>query len=130
MTIDCRRGDRRKNGWSPRRLLLSDRSVGNIGGSVMTDEKQATTDPLVGLECTVCGQDPHWHDLAKHAAAEDLRRLRAARRSIPVRYGVRFMATWPHVSLGISAHVWPLKFAHLSLHLPVGVLIVGYRGSA
>lgn len=45
-----------------------------------------------------------------------------------MRYGFRWMGTWPHISLGISAHVWPLKHAHLSLHLPVGVLILGYRG--
>jgi hypothetical protein len=43
-------------------------------------------------------------------------------------YGFRWMGTWPHISLGISAHVWPLKFAHLSLHNPLGVLIIGYRG--
>ena len=45
------------------------------------------------------------------------------------RYGVRYMPTWPHVSLGISAHLWPPKFAHLSLHLPVGVVIVGFVGA-
>lgn len=46
-----------------------------------------------------------------------------------MRYGFRWMGTWPHISLGISAHVWPLKFAHLSLHNPLGVLIIGYRGA-
>ncbi len=46
-----------------------------------------------------------------------------------MRYGYRWMDTWPHISLGISAHVWPPKFAHLSLHLPFGVLILGYRGA-
>jgi hypothetical protein len=45
------------------------------------------------------------------------------------RYGVRYMPTWPHVSLGISAHLWPPKFAHLSLHLPVGVVIIGHIGA-
>ncbi len=45
-----------------------------------------------------------------------------------MRYGYRWMGTWPHISLGISAHVWPPKRAHLSLHLPFGVLILGYRG--
>jgi len=39
----------------------------------------------------------------------------------PNRYGIRWMSTWPHISLGISAHLWPLKHAHLTLHLPVGV---------
>ncbi len=42
-------------------------------------------------------------------------------------YGVRWMPTWPHISLGISAHL-AFKFGHLSLHLPVGVLIFGYIG--
>jgi hypothetical protein len=45
-----------------------------------------------------------------------------------MRYGFRWMGTWPHVSLGVSAHVWPPKHAHVSLHLPLGVLIIGYRG--
>lgn len=45
-------------------------------------------------------------------------------------YGVRFMGTFPHISLGISAHVWPPKFAHLSLHLPIGVVIIGCTGQA
>ena len=45
-------------------------------------------------------------------------------------YGIRLMAMWPHISLGISAHLWPPKFAHLSLHLPVGVLIFGCTGDA
>lgn len=45
-----------------------------------------------------------------------------------MKYGLRWMGTWPHISLGISAHLWPLKFAHLSLHLPIGILIIGYRG--
>jgi hypothetical protein len=45
-----------------------------------------------------------------------------------MRYGFRWMGTWPHISLGVSAHVWPLKHAHLSLHNPFGVLILGYRG--
>jgi len=44
------------------------------------------------------------------------------------RYGVRWMPTWPHVSLGVSAHLHP-KFGHLSLHLPVGVLIIGFIGA-
>jgi hypothetical protein len=45
-----------------------------------------------------------------------------------MRYGFRWMGMWPHISLGISAHVWPPKFAHLSLHLPLGMLLIGYRG--
>lgn len=44
------------------------------------------------------------------------------------RYGVRFGLTWPHISLGLSAHIWPLKFAHLSLHLPFGWLTIGHVG--
>jgi hypothetical protein len=43
------------------------------------------------------------------------------------RYGVRFMPTWPHISLGISAHI-DRKFGHLSVHLPVGVVIFGFLG--
>ncbi len=43
-------------------------------------------------------------------------------------YGVRFMPTWPHVSMGLSAHLWPPKFAHVSLHLPIGVVIIGCTG--
>lgn len=45
-------------------------------------------------------------------------------------YGVRLMGTWPHISLGISAHLWPPRFAHVSLHLPVGVAIFGCTGAA
>lgn len=45
------------------------------------------------------------------------------------RYGVRWMPTWPHVSLGVSLHIGWL-FSHLSLHLPVGVVIVGCVGSS
>lgn len=52
----------------------------------------------------------------------------ARRSSRGKRYGLRWMSTWPHVSLGVSVHLWPLKFAHVSLHLPVGVLVVGYQG--
>lgn len=44
------------------------------------------------------------------------------------RYGVRWMPTWPHVSLGVSVH-FDRKFGHLSLHLPVGVLVIGYIGA-
>lgn len=43
-------------------------------------------------------------------------------------YGIRWMPTWPHVSLGVSAHLGS-RFAHLSLHLPVGVMIVGCVGA-
>lgn len=45
------------------------------------------------------------------------------------RYGLSAWPTWPHVSLGVSAHLWPLKFAHLSLHLPVGIVILGHVGA-
>lgn len=44
------------------------------------------------------------------------------------RYGVRWMPTWPHVSLGVSLHV-SRKFGHLSLHLPFGVVVIGYIGA-
>ena len=44
------------------------------------------------------------------------------------RYGLRLCPTWPHISLGISAHIGR-KYGHLSLHLPVGVLIIGYLGA-
>lgn len=44
------------------------------------------------------------------------------------RYGIRWMSTWPHISLGVSAHI-DRKFGHLSLHLPVGVVILGYLGA-
>lgn len=44
------------------------------------------------------------------------------------RYGMRLMGTWPHISLGVSAHLWPLKFAHISLHVPIGVIILGCIG--
>lgn len=43
------------------------------------------------------------------------------------RYGVRWMPTWPHISLGVSAHI-DRKFGHLSLHLPFGVLVLGFIG--
>jgi hypothetical protein len=45
------------------------------------------------------------------------------------RYGIRYMVTWPHVSLGISAHLWPPKFAHVSIHLPIGVVVIGHIGA-
>lgn len=44
------------------------------------------------------------------------------------RYGAVFMPTWPHVSLGISAHIGG-RFSHMSLHLPMGVLILGCVGA-
>lgn len=43
------------------------------------------------------------------------------------RHGVRWMSTWPHVSLGVSAHI-NRRFGHVSLHLPIGVVIIGYIG--
>lgn len=43
-------------------------------------------------------------------------------------YGVEWQSTWPHISLGVSAHLGT-RFAHLSMHLPVGVVIVGCVGS-
>lgn len=43
------------------------------------------------------------------------------------RYGVRWMPTWPHINLGISLHVHH-KYGHLSLHLPIGVLVLGFTG--
>lgn len=43
------------------------------------------------------------------------------------RYGARYTPTWPHVSLGVSAH-FDRKFGHLSLHLPIGVLVLGFIG--
>lgn len=43
------------------------------------------------------------------------------------RYGVRFMSTWPHVSLGLSVH-FDRKYGHLSLHLPIGLLVLGFIG--
>lgn len=43
-------------------------------------------------------------------------------------YGIRLMPCWPHISLGLSAHL-SSRFGHLSVHLPVGVLIVGCIGS-
>lgn len=42
-------------------------------------------------------------------------------------WGVAWMRTWPHVSLGVSAHVG--RHWHPSLHLPVGVVIVGCVGA-
>ena len=45
------------------------------------------------------------------------------------RHGIRWIGTWPHISLGISAHLGG-KFAHLSIHLPIGVLIIGFIGEA
>lgn len=44
-------------------------------------------------------------------------------------YGIRWAPCWPHVSLGLSAHL-SSRFGHLSIHLPVGLLIVGCLGSA
>lgn len=43
-------------------------------------------------------------------------------------YGVEWCGTWPHISLGVSAHVAD-RFAHVSLHLPIGVLSVGCIGA-
>lgn len=43
------------------------------------------------------------------------------------RYGVRWMPTWPHINLGVSAHL-SRKFGHVSLHLPFGLLVVGHIG--
>lgn len=45
------------------------------------------------------------------------------------RYGVEFSTTWPHVSLGISAHLGS-RFAHLTFHLPFGTVIIGCIGAA
>lgn len=46
------------------------------------------------------------------------------------RYGAKFLPTWPHISLGVSCHLGrPIRFWHLSLHLPIGVLIVGMVGA-
>lgn len=43
------------------------------------------------------------------------------------RYGIRWMPTWPHINLGISIHL-SRKFGHVSLHLPIGVLVIGFIG--
>lgn len=43
------------------------------------------------------------------------------------RYGVRWMPVRLHISLGISAHI-DRKYGHLSLHLPLGVLVLGFVG--
>lgn len=48
--------------------------------------------------------------------------------SVGGRYGIRWMPTWPHISLGVSLHL-SRKFGHLSLHLPVGVVVIGYIGA-
>jgi hypothetical protein len=37
------------------------------------------------------------------------------------------MPTWPHINLGLSIHL-DRKYGHVSLHLPVGVLILGFIG--
>jgi hypothetical protein len=43
-------------------------------------------------------------------------------------YGVSLTTTWPHISLGLSAHM-DRKFGHLSVHLPIGVLVIGFIGT-
>ena len=43
-------------------------------------------------------------------------------------YGVELATEWPHISLGISAHAWT-RFAHLTLHLPFGLVIIGCIGA-
>ncbi len=43
-------------------------------------------------------------------------------------YGVFTEVTWPHLSLGFSVHLG--RFGHLTLHLPVGLVIVGCVGAA
>ena len=67
--------------------------------------------------CTICGERrPHFHFRSQVAGRERTHR-----------YGVRWMPAWPHISLGISAHI-DRKFGHLSLHLPFGVLVLGFIG--
>ena len=43
------------------------------------------------------------------------------------RYGVRWMPVGWHVSLGLSAYPHR-KYGHLSVHLPFGVLVLGFVG--
>lgn len=44
------------------------------------------------------------------------------------RYGIECSFTWPHVNLGVSAHL-SSRFGHFTLHLPVGILILGCIGA-
>jgi hypothetical protein len=40
---------------------------------------------------------------------------------------VRWLPTWPHVNLGISVHI-DRKYGHVSFHLPIGVIVIGFTG--
>lgn len=44
------------------------------------------------------------------------------------RYGLTLETMWPHISLGISAHI-SIRWGHLTIHLPVGYVIVGCLGA-
>lgn len=44
-------------------------------------------------------------------------------------YGLRLSTHWPHISLGVSAHL-STRFAHFDLHTPVGVVSLGCIGAS
>ena len=44
-------------------------------------------------------------------------------------YGMSFETMWPHVSLGVSAHL-SSRFGHVTFHTPIGYCIIGCLGSS